>query len=391
MSELERAKWAPICNEALQLICQRLDEIAKGRKTETREQKAVWLPCLETLAAIVRRHTAERQRSTEEPSQSRFHPLTWLIAKLCLALRTLLTVARRSSRRPFLEESREEKRPEAADPWRFLESVASQVRAAGNDEEADTIMQICTGTVSLEMDGEKVIHAGVQHKGHLVEPEEWQPFFRLIATHLQGAGYEEEADILTEWTAIEVDEVIDDFDYRLDWRPFFDGFWNELEESGHQDLAREIRRLCGFRFDAIADPAYRQERWGKEEVILPQLKSLIEAFMSDTGIQPLPPVTDEGEGNGGDDSTPTAEQGEGKDAPPKKPRATKLATNKKKRGRPVDPLTIQRTEFAEPLREEGKSWPEIARLYSRKYPKDIDATDGTIRLACERPRKNEPK
>ncbi|MHB1037768.1 MAG: hypothetical protein ACYC35_25465 [Pirellulales bacterium] len=80
-----------------------------------------------------------------------------------------------------------------------------------------------------------------------------------------------------------------------------------------------------------------------------------------------------------------AEGGEGKDGNHSKPNPRR---GKPKRGRPVDPLTVQRRDFAGPLKE-GRTWEEIAALYKRKYPKDLEANADTIRLACER--NNGPK
>jgi len=79
-----------------------------------------------------------------------------------------------------------------------------------------------------------------------------------------------------------------------------------------------------------------------------------------------------GEGSGGASSAP------------RQPRSTKPADNTPKRGRPVGKTTIQRADFAKPLREQAKTWPEIYALYVKKYPRDINASADTIRLAFER-------
>ena len=68
----------------------------------------------------------------------------------------------------------------------------------------------------------------------------------------------------------------------------------------------------------------------------------------------------------------------------KKSRSPKPADSTPKRGRPVDKATIRRADFAKPLREQGKTWEEIAASYSNKYPRDIDASADTLRLAFQR-------
>lgn len=57
---------------------------------------------------------------------------------------------------------------------------------------------------------------------------------------------------------------------------------------------------------------------------------------------------------------------------------------KRKRGRPVDPMTIQRADFARPLREQEYTWEDIYAAYRSKYPRDIDASADSIRLAFDR-------
>jgi len=81
-----------------------------------------------------------------------------------------------------------------------------------------------------------------------------------------------------------------------------------------------------------------------------------------TDEQPLPPGTGKSEGDGGVGATKAG----------------------KRRGRKVAKLTIQRADFAKPLREEGESWPNILAAYAKKHPRDIDANEDVIRLAFER-------
>ena len=57
---------------------------------------------------------------------------------------------------------------------------------------------------------------------------------------------------------------------------------------------------------------------------------------------------------------------------------------KTKRGRKVDPLTIQRAEFAKPLRGDHCTWEKIAKEYHKKHPTDMNASADTIRLAFRR-------
>jgi len=59
----------------------------------------------------------------------------------------------------------------------------------------------------------------------------------------------------------------------------------------------------------------------------------------------------------------------------------------KKRGRPQDPLTLQRAAFAKPRRKNGETWRQIAEAYRDKHPSDLDASDDTIRQACSRQQK----
>ena len=61
-----------------------------------------------------------------------------------------------------------------------------------------------------------------------------------------------------------------------------------------------------------------------------------------------------------------------------------MDNNETKRGRPVDKMTIRRADFAKPLREQSKTWEEITTAYSKKYPRDIDASADVIRLAFQR-------
>ena len=63
---------------------------------------------------------------------------------------------------------------------------------------------------------------------------------------------------------------------------------------------------------------------------------------------------------------------------------TKPADDKSKRGRKDGPMTAQRRDFAKPLRKKGMTWKEIAIEYSKEYPRDLEASDDTIRLACTR-------
>ena len=65
-------------------------------------------------------------------------------------------------------------------------------------------------------------------------------------------------------------------------------------------------------------------------------------------------------------------------------RSAKPPQNRPKRGRPVDKATIRRADFAKPLREDGSTWLEIAKLYCKKYPRDLEASADTIRLAFQR-------
>ena len=94
-------------------------------------------------------------------------------------------------------------------------------------------------------------------------------------------------------------------------------------------------------------------------------------------IKPLPTVApdeDEGEGNGGAGQTP------------KKSQSTKPADKTPRRGRPVDQLTVQRADFAKPLREREnpQTWENIATAYRKKHPKDLEASADTLRLAFQR-------
>ena len=66
-----------------------------------------------------------------------------------------------------------------------------------------------------------------------------------------------------------------------------------------------------------------------------------------------PAKTEQGEGNGGAGSAP------------KKGRSTKPSDSPPKLGRPVDPMTIQRANFAKPLRDEDMTWEEIADRYKK--------------------------
>lgn len=112
----------------------------------------------------------------------------------------------------------------------------------------------------------------------------------------------------------------------------------------------------------------------------------------------MSPVANNGSNNQATDNTdstpptatPKTSEGNGRtDSTPKKTRSTKAPN----RGRPVDPLTTQRAAFARPLREQDQTWTQIAAAYVKKYPKDIDASADTIRLACtpKRGRKGQPK
>jgi len=110
------------------------------------------------------------------------------------------------------------------------------------------------------------------------------PKFRstsLAATHEQTSGN------------IEVDEVIDDFNYGVEWRPFFESFWHALWEAKYQDQAKEIKRLVSF--GRVADPAYRRKSQAlSEKETLLQLRSLVKTFMGDLGDLPPPRVDEEG-------------------------------------------------------------------------------------------------
>jgi len=64
---------------------------------------------------------------------------------------------------------------------------------------------------------------------------------------------------------------------------------------------------------------------------------------------------------------------------------TEPSTEEKKRGRPVSEATIRRADFAKPLRESGKTWPEIYDAYIKRYPRDVDTeSEDVLRLAFER-------
>ena len=64
--------------------------------------------------------------------------------------------------------------------------------------------------------------------------------------------------------------------------------------------------------------------------------------------------------------------------------STPARLQKPKRGRKVSKYTIQRADFAKPLREAGESWPNIFAKYESKHFRDTEATEDIVRRACER-------
>lgn len=147
-----------------------------------------------------------------------------------------------------------------------------------------------------------------------------------------------------------------------------DEYADKLADWVDREIAQQPRR-DGLKEGNNGDYAQSSEDVGAEGQRASGAASEIRQLITQNGEPADKTEHPEGKGGGG---SGTEKQSSAK--PDGKP----------KRGRPVDDATIRRADFAKPLREQGKGWEDIYTLYAEKYPRDVDASADTIRLALQR-------